>query len=108
MKSLITKSVYAGLGVLNTGKQNVEHLGHRLAKQAELTEKDGEKIARRLRAQADRKITQLHDFFEAEIKKAVHALHLTARDEVDKVSEKRKKRSPVRKTKSHRRRPVEH
>jgi len=71
-----------------------------------LTEKEGEKIARRLRVQTDRAITQLHDFFEAEIKKAVNALHLSARNEVEKVSVKRKKRSPARKTKSHHRSAV--
>jgi polyhydroxyalkanoate synthesis regulator phasin len=91
MKSLVMKSVYAGLGVINRGKENVEQLGRRLAREADLSEKDGEKIARRLRARCDRAITTLHESLEREIKKAVTTLHSATRDDVHTFSAKKRK-----------------
>jgi polyhydroxyalkanoate synthesis regulator phasin len=91
MKSLIMKSVYAGLGVLNSGKQSIEHLGRELAKQADLSEKDGQQIARRLRARTDRAITTLHKAIQTEIKTAVDALHTAAKDDVEELSGKRRR-----------------
>ncbi|HET6248104.1 MAG TPA: hypothetical protein VFE47_10445 [Tepidisphaeraceae bacterium] len=75
MKSVVMKSIYAGLGLLGTGKESVEEIGRKLAKQASLSEKDGEKIARQLRSKSEKAINSLQKTLESEVKKVVNALH---------------------------------
>jgi polyhydroxyalkanoate synthesis regulator phasin len=75
MKSLVTKSIYAGLGLLGTGKETVEELGRKLAKQADLSQKDGEKIARHLQAQSKKAVDYVHKTMEAEVNRVVDAFH---------------------------------
>jgi CRISPR/Cas system type I-B associated protein Csh2 (Cas7 group RAMP superfamily) len=75
MKSVVMKSIYAGLGLLSTGKESVEEIGRKLAKKASLSEKDGEKIARELRTRSEKAISSLQKTLEAEVNKVVHALH---------------------------------
>jgi hypothetical protein len=91
MKQVIMKSVYAGLGLLNTGKQTVEQLGRKIAEAADLSEKDGEKVARRLRVQSDKAINSLHKILQTEVKKTVGALHTAARAHVVNLSSKKRK-----------------
>ncbi|HWB52778.1 MAG TPA: hypothetical protein VG722_01240 [Tepidisphaeraceae bacterium] len=91
MRNLIVKSVYAGLGVLGSGKKTVEDLGHELARRADLSEKDGRKIAQRLRSRADKAITEVHRVLEKEIKKTVNALHSAVNADVRKMSAQQKK-----------------
>jgi polyhydroxyalkanoate synthesis regulator phasin len=99
MKSLILRSVYAGLGLAGNGKNAVEQFGDRLARQAKLSEKDGEKIAHRLQARSDKAITTVHHLVEKEITKVVNALHAAARSDVKKMTAK---------TSRHTRRPRHH
>jgi polyhydroxyalkanoate synthesis regulator phasin len=97
MKSLIIKSIYAGLGLLDSGKKSVEHLGRELARQADLSEKDGEKIARNLHARADKAITTVHGVVQSEIKKAVDTLRAATQAEIHHASsQQRKTASPHR------------
>src|SRR5271167_2529147 len=79
MKSVVMKSIYAGLGLLSTGKESVEEIGRKLAKQASLSEKDGERIARELRTRSEKAINSLQKTLEAEVNKVVHAIHPATR-----------------------------
>ena len=60
MKSIVMKSIYTGLGLLGSGKETVEELGRKLARQANLSEQDGKKIARQLRARSQKAVDALH------------------------------------------------
>jgi hypothetical protein len=108
MKSLIMKSVYASLGLLNSGKDTVEQLGRNLAKIADLSEKDGEAVARRLRARSDKAIRGLQKTIRVEVNKAVNAIHAATQADVSGMSKKHgkakgkaKKRSSARKRTTH-------
>jgi polyhydroxyalkanoate synthesis regulator phasin len=93
MKSLIMKSVYAGLGVLSSSKENIEHLGRELAKRADLSEKEGEQVAKRLRARTERAITILNRVVTTEVKKVVDDLSAAAHQDVHQLSSKRRRRA---------------
>jgi hypothetical protein len=90
MKSLVMKSIYAGLGLLGTGKESVAQLGRKLAKQVNVSEKDGAKIARQLRARSEKAISALQKTFDTEVNRVVHALHVATRDDVEALTKKKK------------------
>jgi polyhydroxyalkanoate synthesis regulator phasin len=99
MKSLVTKSIYAGLGLLGTGKRSVEMIGRELAKKANLSEKEGEKIARQLSHQSDRAIGTIQKTLNKEVTKVVKALHVatnTAKKRKTTSPAKRKRRTSAR------------
>jgi hypothetical protein len=79
MKSIVMKSLYAGLGLLGTGKQSVQHMGRELAKRANLSEKEGEKIARQLSHQSETIMGILQKTLNKEVSRVVKVLHPTTR-----------------------------
>ena len=89
MKSMVLKSIYAGLGLLSTGRESIEEIGKKLAKQASLSERDGERIAKELRERSEKAIHSLQKTLESEVNKVVHALHSATGD--SKAGAKRKK-----------------
>ena len=93
MKSLVMKSIYAGLGLLDSGKSTVEQLGRKLAKQADLSEKDGERIARDLRARSEKAIHAVHKTMETEVTKVVKAFHAATQELVGSGAKKTAKRT---------------
>lgn len=78
MKSLVMKSIYAGLGLIGSGTETVEQLGRKLAKQVNISEKDGERIARQLRSRSEKAIHSLNKSLEKEVTRIVDALHAAA------------------------------
>jgi hypothetical protein len=78
MKSLVMKSIYAGLGLIGSGTETVEQLGRKLAKQVNVSEKEGERIARQLRARSDKAIRALNKSLEKEVTRIVDTLHSAA------------------------------
>jgi polyhydroxyalkanoate synthesis regulator phasin len=101
MKSLLQKTVYAGLGLLGTGKQTINQLGRELSKKANVSEKEGEKLARQLRSRSEKAIKSLRKTLDTEVNRVVHALHVATRDDVAELAAKAK---PVKKPR--RRRPA--
>jgi hypothetical protein len=75
MKNLVTKSIYAGLGLLGSGKESVEQLGRKLAKQADISEKEGEKIARQLQERSHRAAKIIQDTLEKEVNLVISAFN---------------------------------
>ena len=112
MKSLVMKSIYAGLGLLGTGKETVEELGRKLAKQADLSEKDGEKIARHLQAQSKKAVDFMHKTMEAEVNRVVGAYHTATRQMSStahkSTSKSRKSGSTAKKAKAHHQKAKRH
>jgi CRISPR/Cas system type I-B associated protein Csh2 (Cas7 group RAMP superfamily) len=90
MKSVVMKSIYAGLGMLGSGKESVEEIGKILAKKASLSEKDGERIARELRVRSERTIASLQKSLETEVAKVVKALHAATGGSTAKATKKKK------------------
>ena len=80
MKSLLMKSIYTGLGLLGSGKESVEQLGRKIAKQADLSEQDGEKIARHLRESSEKAAHALHKTMEAQVNKVLGAVRAATRE----------------------------
>ncbi len=71
MISLVMKSIYAGLGLLGSGKETVEELGRKLARRADLSEKDGKKIAHALRKRSEKAVLALEKALDEEVSKVV-------------------------------------
>ncbi|HSZ54549.1 MAG TPA: hypothetical protein VK797_02735 [Tepidisphaeraceae bacterium] len=94
MKSLVMKSIYAGLGLIGSGTETVEQLGRKLARQVNVSEKDGERIARQLRSRSEKAIHALNKSLEKEVTRIVDGLHAAASGS---AGTKRKKRSGKRK-----------
>jgi len=103
MKSLLQKTVYAGLGLLGTGKQTIDQLGRELSKKANLSEKEGQKVARQLRERSEKAIKTLRKTLDTEVNKVVHALHVATRDDVASLAAQSAKAKPAKKR---RRRPA--
>ena len=80
MKDLLLKSIYTGIGLLGTGKQSVEELGRKLAKQADISEREGERIARTLQKRSEKAANVLHKALDVEVAKVVRALQDAARE----------------------------
>jgi hypothetical protein len=80
MKSLVMKSIYTGLGLLGSGKETVEQLGRKLAKQANVSEKDGERIARELQARSQKAITAMQKTLHSEVNKVVSAMRAATKE----------------------------
>jgi hypothetical protein len=85
MKSIVMKSIYAGLGLLGSGKETVEQLGRKIARQADLSEKEGQRIARDLRARSEKAAHSLRRAMETEVGKAVKV----ARQELSNITGKK-------------------
>ena len=80
MKSIVMKSIYTGLGLLGSGKDSVEHLANKLAKQANLSEKDGERIAHELRVRSTKAVRALSKSLDTEVNKVVHAVRAATKE----------------------------
>ena len=78
MKSIVMKSIYTSLGLLATGKETVEEIGRKLARKVNLTEKDGEKIARDLKARSEKALHAIQKSVDTEVNRVVKALHSVA------------------------------
>jgi len=80
MKDIFLKSIYTGIGLIGTGKQSVEELGRKLAQQADISEKEGERIARELKKRSEKAAKSLHKAMDVEVSKVVNALQDAARE----------------------------
>jgi len=93
MKSLVMKSIYAGLGLLGEGKKSVQQLAHELARKANVSEKEGERIAKQLRHHSEKAIHTIQKTLNAEVNMAVKAIHAAT-----KTTKKKRKASSGGKT----------
>ena len=80
MKDILLKSIYTGIGLVGSGKQSVEELGKKLAKQADISEKEGERIARTLQQRSQKAAKTLQKAMDVEVAKVVGALQEAARE----------------------------
>ena len=99
MKSMVMKSIYAGLGMLGTGKHSIEHLAKEISKRAQLSEKEGEKIAKDLRHRSERAIGTVQKTLNSEVGKVVKALKDATETAKRKTGTHAKAKRPARRTK---------
>ena len=84
MKSLVMKSIYAGLGLLGEGKKSIQQIAHELAHKANVSEKEGERIAKQLRHHSEKAIHTIQKTLNAEVDKAVKAIHAATKTKTKK------------------------
>ncbi|HSU65725.1 MAG TPA: hypothetical protein VLJ39_02530 [Tepidisphaeraceae bacterium] len=99
MKSVVMKSIYAGLGMLGTSKHSVEHLARQIAKKAQVSEKEGEKIARDLSHRSEKAINAVQKTLNTEVSKVMKALHDATETARRKSGGAKKARRPARRAK---------
>jgi hypothetical protein len=75
MKSMIRKALYTGIGLAEEGRARMAKVGRRLAQEAGVAEKHGEKVARHLRVRTDHAVQELRKTLDREVSRAVDALH---------------------------------
>jgi hypothetical protein len=100
MRSLVMKSIYAGLGLLGSGKETVEELGRKLARQADISEKEGEKIARSLRKNSEKAIVAIEKTLTDEVSRVVNGFYAATR-ELTRSDERKPKPRGAKKPKLH-------
>ena len=82
MKSIIKKAIYAGLGLVSDGTDAVKSLGHELVRKANVTEAEGEKLARKFHAKSSKAVKSIRRTLDAEVTMGADALHAAIREEV--------------------------
>jgi hypothetical protein len=75
MKSMIKKAVYAGLGLVSDGTNAVRNLGRELARKANLSEAEGEKVARKLLAKSSNAVKSIRKTLDADVTKVADSIH---------------------------------
>ena len=82
MKSLIKRTIYAGLGLLGEGTDAVKNLGTELSKRADVSAVKGERISRQLQARSSKVIKSIRKTLDAEVTKGADAIHEAIREDV--------------------------
>ena len=85
MKSLVKKSIYTGLGLIGAGTDALKTLGQELAKKAEVSEVEGEKIARKLHTQSTKAAKEIRKNIDIEVTKVADAIHAAIQEDVKKA-----------------------
>lgn len=96
MKSLVMKSIYAGLGLLGSGRETVEELGRKLARQADLSEREGEKIARSLRKRSEKAVLAIEKTLDEEVNRVVNGFYAATKELTRPETKKPKSRTAKR------------
>lgn len=82
MKSLIKRTIYAGLGLLGDGTDAVKNLGAELSRRADVSAVKGEQIARKIQARSTTVIKSIRKTLDAEVTKGADAIHEAMRESV--------------------------
>ena len=82
MKSLIKRTIYAGLGFLGEGTDAVKNLSEELRKKADVSAMKGEQIARKIQAQSIKAAKAIRQTLDAEVSTVADAIHETIREDV--------------------------
>jgi polyhydroxyalkanoate synthesis regulator phasin len=82
MKSIIKKTIYAGLGLVSDGADAVKTLGHELVRKANVTEAEGERLAREFHARSSKAVKSIRRTLDAEVTMVADAIHAAIREDV--------------------------
>ena len=83
MKSLIKRTVYAGLGCfLGEDNDAVRNLVQEIRRSADVSAISGKKVAHRIQAQSIKAAKTIRQTLDAEVTKVADALHKTIREDV--------------------------
>ena len=88
MRSPIRKAIYAGLGLMGDGSDAIKHLVGEFAKRTNVSEVEGEKVARRLEAKSRHAISAIRRRLDAEVTTVADAIHAAMREDVEATKSK--------------------
>ena len=88
MKSPIRKVIYAGLGLVGDGTDALKHLVGELVKKANVSEVEGEKVARRLEAKSRHAVSAIRRRLDAEVTMVADAIHAAMREDLEAAKSK--------------------
>ena len=88
MKSPIRKAIYAGLGLVGDGTDAIKHLVRELVKKANVSEVEGEKVARRLEAKSRHAVSAIRRRLDAEVTTVADAIHAAMREDITATKSK--------------------
>jgi prophage DNA circulation protein len=83
MKSIIKRTIYTGLGLVGNGTDAVNNLVQELAKKANISEAEGEKVARKLQARSIMAVRSIRRMLDAEVTTVADAIHATIRQDIE-------------------------
>lgn len=83
MKSIIKRTIYVGLGLVGDGTDAVNSLAQELAKKANVSEAEGEKVARKLQARSIKAVRSIRRMLDAEVTTVADAIHATIRQDIE-------------------------
>jgi prophage DNA circulation protein len=83
MKSIIKRTIYTGLGLVGNGTDAVNNLVQELAKKANISEAEGEKVARKLQARSIKAVRSIRRMLDAEVTTVADAIHATIRQDIE-------------------------
>ena len=88
MKSPIRKAIYAGLGLVGDGTDAIKHLVREFVKKANVSEVEGEKVARRLEAKSRSAVSSIRRRLDAEVTMVADAIHAAMREDLKATKSK--------------------
>lgn len=91
MLDLIKKTVLTGVGLAGLTKNKVEKLARTLAKQGNLSEKEGQKLITDLSKRADKVKKDLEAQIDRLVKRTVRGMNLATEEDMARLTERIKK-----------------
>jgi polyhydroxyalkanoate synthesis regulator phasin len=99
MLDLIKKTVLTGVGLAGLTRDKVEKLARALAKQGNLSEKEGQKLIEDLSKRADKAKKDFEAQIARLVKRTVRGINLATKEDMAKLTERIKKLEQALKTK---------
>lgn len=88
MTDLITKAVYASVGLAYMTKEKVQEMGKKVAADAKLSEAEGKKFLDELQKKAEEARTSTREMVNKQISAALERLDIPTRKEIDALKKR--------------------
>lgn len=88
MFDLVKKALYTGVGLAVLTRDKAEELGRELARQAELSETEGQKLVDDLLAKSDQAQKDVREQVDRLVRQALEQIPMATRDEVKRLSDR--------------------
>lgn len=85
MKEQISKAFYAGLGAASLTIDKVKEVGEKLAKEFDLSEEEGRKMAEEMKEKAEASKEEMKGNIQEEVQKALKKMNIPTREEYNQL-----------------------
>ncbi len=85
MKEQISKAFYAGLGAASLTIDKVKEVGEKLAKEFDLSEEEGRKMAQDMKKKSDTSREELKNNIKEEVQKILEKMDIPSREDYDNL-----------------------